>query len=231
MSTARDCRKLFLTQACFQDHLVSLIRFTNRCKPSPSKAPFGSTPRYAALAGATGLTCRTAPLHNLPASGTPTARVCPSFPESMDLTPYMTELETAYLEQAMVGMGMAYETRRHSFRPASLIRRAYTCAVVGVIHLAEPIAVASDRCACRPRKATNAGQERACSSDIIGAGPPALTARAAQGAVSTVSEGISMQHCYKEGGPTTGGRRNCFPLACWRYSLALAPRVARRCLE
>lgn len=143
----------------------------------------------------------------------------------------MTELETAYLEQAMVGMGMAYETRRHSFRPASLIRRAYTCLVVGVIHLSEPFAVASDRCACRPRKATNAGQERACSSDIIGAGPPALTARAAQGAVSTVSQGISMQHCYKEGGPTTGGRRNCFPLACWRYALALAPRVARRCLE
>lgn len=131
----------------------------------------------------------------------------------MDLTPYMTELEIPYLEQAMVGMDMAYETRRHSFRPASLIRRAYTCPMVGVIHLSEPNAVASDRCACCPRKATNAGQERACSGDIIGAGPPAFTARAAQGAASTVSEGISMQQGYKVGGPRE--RRNCFPLVCW----------------
>lgn len=92
----------------------------------PIKSSVWLNPTICSPGGRTGLTCRTAPLHNLPASGTPTARVCPSFPESMDLTPYMTELETAYLEQAMVGMGMAYETKRHFFRPASLIRRAYT---------------------------------------------------------------------------------------------------------
>lgn len=104
---------------------------------------------------------------------------------------------------SLSGTAMAYETRRHSYSPAFLIRRAYyryACLVVDLTRLSEPFAVASDRCACHPRKAANAGQERACSSDIIGAGPPAFTARAAQGAVSTVSEETSMQQGYKRRG-------------------------------
>lgn len=74
---------------------------------------------------------------------------------------------------------MAYETKQDCFRPGFLIRRAYTCPVVGVIRPPVPFAAALDCCARRPRKATNAGQERAYKSDIIATRPPALTARGA----------------------------------------------------
>lgn len=84
----------------------------------------------------------------------------------------MTELETL----SGTSQSMAYETKRDSFSPAFLIRRAYTCPMVGMMRPPVPFAVTHDRCA-GPYKATKAGQERACRSDIIGAGPPALTAR------------------------------------------------------
>lgn len=72
---------------------------------------------------------------------------------------------------------MAYETRWESFSPAFLIRRAYTCLMVGVIRPTVPFAMAADRstwCTCGPRHATNEAQKRTCSNDIIGDGPQSL---------------------------------------------------------
>lgn len=68
----------------------------------------------------------TAALQYLPASAWHSGSLgVPILPGSMALTPYMTESEAPYLEKTM-----AYETRRHSFSPAFLIRRAYTTLVL-----------------------------------------------------------------------------------------------------
>lgn len=71
------------------------------------------------------------------------------------LTPYMTELGTL----SGTSRSMAYETKRDSFSPASLIRRTYTCITVGNSSCA--ICRASDRCAC-PSPQDNQRRQGTC---------------------------------------------------------------------